>query len=561
MKQKLNVTLAANFLLAFVGSANAQFAYISTSGGVSVINTVTNTITATVNVGSGASGAAVNPTGTYVYVANDSSFDDTISVLKTATNTVTATVTVGADPIGVAVNPAGTFVYVTNYVGDTVSVINAATNSVTATVGVGKEPLGIAVNPAGTYVYVANEFDNTVSVINTATNTVTATVDLGGGASAPNGVAVNPMGDYLYVTNASSGNLSVINTATNTVTATVNVGNSPRGVAVNPTGTYIYVANYENTVSVISAATNAVTATVNVPSTNGLVGIAVNPTGTSVYVPLFGGNGVSIIDTSTNTITGTVKIGGTVNGFVGNFIGGPAVAASINPGGIVNGASSAANAAVAPGSLASIYGAFPVTTAQAGGAPLPTNLAGLSVQFGGIQAPLSYASGTQVNVQVPWELAGQTQASVTASVGSQTSAAQQVNIATVAPGVFVMNSQGQGAVVDALSGQLISPINPARAGITYISIYCTGLGPVTNQPSTGAAPSPGVLSETITPTVTIGDVPATVLFSGLAPTYVGLYQINAQVPATAPSGDTVPLLVSIGGATANTVTIAVQPGS
>jgi uncharacterized protein (TIGR03437 family) len=69
------------------------------------------------------------------------------------------------------------------------------------------------------------------------------------------------------------------------------------------------------------------------------------------------------------------------------------------------------------------------------------------------------------------------------------------------------------------------------------------------------------LSETITPTVTIGDVPATVLFSGLAPTYVGLYQINAQVPATAPSGDTVPLLVSIGGATANTVTIAVQPGS
>ena len=165
-------------------------------------------------------------------------------------------------------------------------------------------------------------------------------------------------------------------------------------------------------------------------------------------------------------------------------------------------------------------------------------------------------------MQVPWELAGQTQASVTATVGGQTSAAQQVNLASVAPGVYTMNAQGQGAVEDALSGQLISPINPAKAGATYISIYCTGLGPVTNQPVTGAAPSAGVPSETIAlPTVTIGDVPSTVLFSGLAPTFVGLYQINVRVPAAAPFGDTVPLVVSIGGAAANTVTIAVQPGS
>jgi uncharacterized protein (TIGR03437 family) len=248
---------------------------------------------------------------------------------------------------------------------------------------------------------------------------------------------------------------------------------------------------------------------------------------------------------------------------MGSFIGGPSVPASINAGGIVNSASYAANAPVAPGSLVSVFGAFPVSAdAQANAVPLPSTLSGLSVQFNGIQAPLSYASGPQANLQVPWEIAGQAQASVTATVGSQTSVAQRVNLASVAPGVYTMNAQGQGAVEDALSGQLISPINPARAGATYISIYCTGLGPVTNQPATGAAPRAGVLSQTAAqPTVSIGGVPATVLFSGLAPTFVGLYQINVQVPAAVPPGYTVPLIVSIGGATANTVTIAVQPGS
>ncbi|MGD0775055.1 MAG: hypothetical protein ABSC05_19745, partial [Candidatus Solibacter sp.] len=316
----------------------------------------------------------------------------------------------------------------------------------------------------------------------------------------------------------------------------------------------------------INAATNIVSATVNVPSDNVFAhpyGVAVNPAGTSVYVALLGGNSVSVIDAGTNTVTATVRVGGNVNGFMGNFIGGPLVPASINSGGIVNSASYAANAPVAPGSLVSVFGVFPVNVAaQAGVVPLPTTLSGLSMQFNGVQAPLFYASGTQANVQVPWELAGQTQASVTATIGGQASTAQKVNLASVAPGVFTMNAQGQGAVVDSLSGQLISPINPAKAGATYISIYCTGLGPVTNQPTTGAAALASVFSETkMPPTVMIGAVPASVLFSGLAPTFVGLYQINVQVPAGVPFGDTVPLIVSIGGATANAVTIAVQPGS
>ena len=113
----------------------------------------------------------------YAYITNYNS--NTVSVINTSSNTVIATVDVRNNPHGVAVNPAGTKVYVTNEEDKTVSVIDTATNTVTATVNVGKQPYGVAVNPIGTKVYVANIVDSTVSVINTTTNTVTATVNVG----------------------------------------------------------------------------------------------------------------------------------------------------------------------------------------------------------------------------------------------------------------------------------------------------------------------------------------------------------------------------------------------
>ena len=90
----------------------------------------------------------------YAYVTN--SEDNTVSVIDTATNTVTATVPVGSYPWGVAVSPDGTKVYVANEGSNTVSVIDTATNTVTATVDVGINPLGVAVSPDGTKVYVTN---------------------------------------------------------------------------------------------------------------------------------------------------------------------------------------------------------------------------------------------------------------------------------------------------------------------------------------------------------------------------------------------------------------------
>jgi uncharacterized protein (TIGR03437 family) len=183
------------------------------------------------------------------------------------------------------------------------------------------------------------------------------------------------------------------------------------------------------------------------------------------------------------------------------------------------------------------------------------------MQFGsGVKVPLFTVSGGQVNFQVPWELAVQSQSPLSATINGQTSATQAVNLAVFAPGIFSMNAQGtgQGAILDA-SYRLVDSLNPATAGSTVIQIFCTGLGAVTNQPATGsAALSIPLSSTTTTPTVMIGGAPASVQFSGLAPGSVGEYQVNALVPPGSAKGSSVPVVISIGGAASNAVTIAVQ---
>lgn len=235
-------------------------------------------------------------------------------------------------------------------------------------------------------------------------------------------------------------------------------------------------------------------------------------------------------------------------------------APSIFPNGAVNAASY--GAAVAPGSIVAVFGSFTLGAAfETGGLPLPPSLGGLSLQFGGSEsAPLFYAAGGQVNLQVPWELAGQAQTSLSASIGGQTSTAQTVNLAAFAPGIFTMNGQGTGpGIVTDSSYHVVDATNAAHAGFTTVLIFCTGLGAVTHQPATGAAApgSPLLAATTTSPVVTIGGAAAHVYFAGLAPGTVGLYQVNALVPAGSAIGNAVPVTIAMGGAMSNTVEIAV----
>jgi uncharacterized protein (TIGR03437 family) len=154
---------------------------------------------------------------------------------------------------------------------------------------------------------------------------------------------------------------------------------------------------------------------------------------------------------------------------------------SINAGGVVNAASY--TAPVAPGSVASAFGIYAVTGSMGAGVlPLPTSLLGLSLLFGGgTNAPLFFVDGTEVNFQVPWELAGQTSATLAASINGVSTTAQTVSLAAYAPGIFTLNTSGSGpgAILDS-NYQLLDSANPAIPGSTYILIYCTGLGPVSN---------------------------------------------------------------------------------
>ncbi len=188
--------------------------------------------------------------------------------------------------------------------------------------------------------------------------------------------------------------------------------------------------------------------------------------------------------------------------------------------------------------------------------------------MGGIAAPLVAVTPQQINFQVPWQLDGQTQAAVSVTSADVTSAAITVPLASAAPGIFTLNSSGQAAAlvsntaaIAAASGTFPGS-RPALPG-EFLSVYCTGLGAVTHEPATGAPAGSNPVSLTSVGPVTasIGGVSAPVSFSGLAPGYLGLYQVNVQVPANAPSGSAVPLTIGIGGKTSNQTSIAVGSAS
>lgn len=237
---------------------------------------------------------------------------------------------------------------------------------------------------------------------------------------------------------------------------------------------------------------------------------------------------------------------------------------------VVNGASFVAGQGVAPGSFVSIFGsnfASGQTLANFSSLPLATSLAGVFVTFNGVPAPIVGVTANQINVQVPWSAlpaaASSGQAQVVVSNVAGSSAAATVPIASAAPGLFWIFTDSTGvrrpaAYLNA-DGSLPLPSNitlpgyqsrPARANEIVI-LFATGLGPVTNQPGDGApglAQSPYSTSLR-TPSVLIGGVPATVIFSGLSPQYPGMYQVAAIIPANAQTGNAVPIQIQMNGIT------------
>jgi uncharacterized protein (TIGR03437 family) len=170
--------------------------------------------------------------------------------------------------------------------------------------------------------------------------------------------------------------------------------------------------------------------------------------------------------------------------------------------------------------------------------PLPRNMNGAQVLINGIQAPLFYVSDSQINAQVPWEVSGSANLTIQVVTGQGGSVPAIVPLAATGPAIF--------ALVHSADGSLVSASKPAVPG-EYLVLYASGLGPVSNRPATGAVASASPLSSTAqSPAVSIGDVSAPIVFSGLAPGFVGLYQVNLQVPDGVPGGSAISLLLQAG---------------
>ena len=231
-----------------------------------------------------------------------------------------------------------------------------------------------------------------------------------------------------------------------------------------------------------------------------------------------------------------------------------AAAPIISQSGIVNGAGFGP-APLAPGAIASIFGTtFGTKTAAAQAVPLPTTLADTVVWFELTPAPLFYVSSGQINVQIPFKV-NPSKTQVVVSSGGIPSLPMPLAMSPFAPGIFTTGT-GAPVILNNSTGRLVSPQEPAKRGDTLI-IYATGLGAVAPTVAAGSPAPLDQLSLVTTPvTVVIGGVEATPQFAGLAPGFVGLYQINVAVPGGVSSGSQT-LRLSQGGVLSNAVQISI----
>jgi uncharacterized protein (TIGR03437 family) len=471
-----------------------------------------------------------------------SSYAGDTNYLGTTLTAFTLTVTKGTAQVTVTPTPGSTI-----QVGQSVTLTIAVTGVGTTTVPTGTVSCSVDGGAAQSSALTAGS--GTITVSNLATGTHTAACSYSGDAT-------------FQAASASSLTLTVTVAPVNgTLTPSVPsmLFNTTAGVA--PATQTFTISN----VGTLTAAGFTVTAS----TTKGGAWLSATPTtgvtpATITVTALASVGGTALAQGGYNgTITIAPLQGAAATNTVTLPVGLAVSAPAIEPGGVVSAA--IFNATVSPGSIVSLFGVNLSTgTAVATSTPLPTTLSGTSVTVTGTttagaafsgSAPLFYVSPLQINAQVPPGLTGTV--TLTVVSGTTTGVTTTVTISAVSPGIFVANGT-QGAILNA-DFSANSSANAALVGSTIL-IYATGLGPTNpplaaGQPGASAAP----LNVTVnTVTATINNLPATVVFAGAAPGFVGLFQVNATIPAGTPAGSSIPVQLSVTGVQSNTVTMCVR---
>jgi uncharacterized protein (TIGR03437 family) len=323
----------------------------------------------------------------------------------------------------------------------------------------------------------------------------------------------------------------------------------PIGVAADKSGNFYIADNNNSVIRMVDAF--GVISTIAGTTTTGFSGDG-GPAGSAEFhdpyaVAISPAGNVWISDTFNNRLRALTSSGA----LVGN-----------GPLGIVNAASFVSGGLV-PGGMATLFGSN-LTSGnginQTSGLPLATQLLNTSVKIDNtLSAPIFAVDNVngqqQINFQVPWELAGKSTAVVQVANNGAPSPPVVVPVLAAQPGVFSYNvgSNAFGVVLHA-NFQLADSNHPVSPG-EVVLIFCTNLGAVSPAPADGAA---GSGQKTVAPvTVTMGGSSAPVSFAGLAANFVGLYQVNAQVPAGL-AAQNQPVVVSVSGASSAPVLLPVK---
>ncbi len=254
---------------------------------------------------------AYDPANTYLYITNAGS--STVSVLDSKTNVIVATIHVEDMPQAAAYDPSNNEILVANTGNTTVSAINGTTNQVIATISVGSSPDAIGYDPENGYAYVADSDDNNVSVIN-STNDVVGTFSVGSDASASiSSVLYDGASHSLYFMDYNSGTIYVIDAKTQGMITTIDLGleASPDAAAIDPNNNFVYVADDDNNLSVIDGSTNTLINKISVGpvDTASLEAVAYSPQDGNVYVADAYDNNVSEINPLNGAIVNTLNVG------------------------------------------------------------------------------------------------------------------------------------------------------------------------------------------------------------------------------------------------------------
>ncbi len=269
-------------------------------------------------------------------------------------------------------------------------------------------------------------------------------------------------------------------------------------------------------------------------------------------------NAVINLLASSVTLSGSWQFGGSVDG-------NPNAGPLIDEDGVQSAASQVPGRRIAPGSFIAIRGKRIGAGFNVGAAPYPATLGQATVYLsGGLRVPLYFVSEELITGVVPYNLPVTSgKAFLILERGNQRSQPLDVDVTRTQPAVFTLSADGQGLGIfqrfrDGVGPVAVNRTLPVRAG-DVITIYCTGLGPLTNPLGAGAVtPLPPPLFETrASVTVTIGGRNVVPSFAGMVPTLAGLYAVNAEVPAGLARGE-VEVVLTVGGESSPAVLLPVE---